>query len=751
MRKLAIFAFSFTAVIASCLYADGQLWPVIAIAVICAALFALSKGENRTRIILAAAGAAAGFLWISAYGLIFYQPAVDMAGDTLDIVCEVTDYPDINDYGVYVRVRIRCDKGPDITAQLRLENQYSDLAPGDTVEVYASLTPADKVWGEETDYYRSGGVFLKAYQDGDPEISRSESVSLRYIPARISRALREKISEIFPQDAVGFITAILTGDKSPLDDDDYSALQTSGAAHVVAVSGMHISFLVGLLLNVTGKKKRTSLICIPIIILFMAMVGFTPSVVRAGVMQTFVLLAPIFGREDDTLTSLSTALLVLLAINPYSICSTSLQLSFASVLGINLISGKISSGLIKSIAVNNKIVRKILVFIIESLSTSIGAIVFTIPIMAVTFDYISVYSPITNILILWAVSFVFSGAVIVCLLGFLLPFAGIIFAWPVTLLVRYILLACHGVSMLPGAVLYTLSDYIRMWLVFFYMILWVFFILSRGKKAPYVPAGLGIILFCMCFLLTGIDAYMADMEVTALDVGQGQGVVITMSSHTVVVDCGSESRNTAGERTAKYLFSKNIFYLDVLVLTHFDADHVNGATELMDRVEIGTLVMPEPADSENSYVIEILETAEAEGIDICYVTSDMIFNMGGSTLTVYAPVGRSSSNESGLAIVGTCSDFDVLITGDMDSAMERRLVKLKNLPDIEVLLVGHHGSKYSSSEELLKVVRAEVAIISVGGSNYYGHPTEEAISRLEEYGSQIFRTDQAGNITVKAR
>ena len=753
MRKLAIFSFSFAAAAAVWMYSDAALWPVIAAGVICVLSFALVKGESRTRVTLAAAGAAAGFLWVFAYGLIFYQPAADMAGETAEISCEVLDFSEINDYGTYVRVKIFTD-GPDITSLLYLDG-CEELEPGDKIDVYAYLALADRMSGEETDYYRSEGIYLRAYQEAEDGyvtgISRGESVPLPYIPAHIAKAVKNKVLEIFPGDVAGFITAILTGERSLIEDDEYSDLQTSGAAHVVAVSGMHVSFLVGLMMTLTGRRKHMSLICIPILILFMAIVGFTPSVVRAGIMQIFVLMAPVLGREQDTMTSLSAALLLLLVVNPYSVSSVGLQLSFASVLGINTISPKLGKRIGSAITVRNKIALRVILFVADSFSISVGAMILTIPVMAVSFEYISVYAPLTNLLVLWAVSIVFSVAIIACLAGFLIPVLGIVIAFPVSLLVRYIIGVSALVSELPGALLYTLSNYIRIWLAVSYILFTVFYFVPGGDKRDYIPVSLCASLFCLCFLLTSFDAYGSDMEITVLDVGQGQSVVITTGEHTVVVDCGSEGRGTAGERAAKYLFGKNIFYLDVLVLTHFDADHVNGVTDLLDRVEVGRIVIPEPCGEDKSYVSDILTAAESLDVDVCYVTSDMVFYMGESELTVYAPVGSGSDNDSGLSVVETCGEFDVLITGDMSDSLERRLVKLKDLPDVEVIVVGHHGSKHSSSEELLEEVKADLAIISVGASNSYGHPTEEAMTRLEKYGAHIFRTDQAGDVTVKAR
>lgn len=752
MRKLAIFSFSSAAAVAIWLYTGVQRWPAIILIIMGVIVVVFVRGDKRTRMVLAVTGAAAGFLWSFCYGAIFYQPAVEMNGLRSEIICEVTDFPQSSEYGTYVRVRI-AGKG-NITAILRLDSDYSDLRPGDSVTVYASLSLADEMWGEETNYYTSDGIFIRAYQDGEPEIERAEGISLRYYPVYMAKAVREKIAEIFPEDAAGFITAIITGDRSGLEDSDYSALQMSGAAHVVAVSGMHISFLVSLIMTLIGKRRRFSIICIPVIFIFMAMVGFSPSVVRAGIMQIFLLMAPAMNRENDTVTSLSAALFILLAVNPYAIGSVSLQLSFAAVLGISLVSGRMNGWIISSIsktkAYENKLLARVIKVIAASLSSSVGAMVFTVPIMAYVFQYISVYAALTNILVLWAVSIVFSGAAIACVLGFMVPIIGIAAAWLVAWPVRYVMMVCRGISELPAAVLYTVSSYVCLWLVFCYVIIGTFILLLGKGKRPVIPLGLCAALLCLSFILTSVDSDGADMEITALNVGQGQSVVLSLSSHTVMVDCGSETRNNAGDIGAKYLFGRNIFYLDVLVLTHFDADHVNGAAELMTRMDVGTLVIPQPQDSDNSYYIEILDMAEDTNVEICYAASDMVFCMGDSTLTVFAPVLSSSDNDSGLTILGTCGDFDVLITGDMSASGERRLVKLKQLPDIEVMLVGHHGSKYSSSQELLETVKAEVAIISVGASNNYGHPTEEALSRLEEYGSQIFRTDQAGNITVKA-
>ena len=154
-------------------------------------------------------------------------------------------------------------------------------------------------------------------------------------------------------------------------------------------------------------------------------------------------------------------------------------------------------------------------------------------------------------------------------------------------------------------------------------------------------------------------------------------------------------------------------------------------------------------DIEDEYGVRerLLRLAEENGIEVVYVRRTVECPLGGAVLSLYPPVGEGDLNEQGLTALCSAGDFDVLITGDMAGSTERKLVGQYDLPDIEVLVVGHHGSRYSSSQELLQAVRPETAIISVG-DNSYGHPTQEAMDRLSQAGAEIYRTDRQGNILV---
>ena len=237
------------------------------------------------------------------------------------------------------------------------------------------------------------------------------------------------------------------------------------------------------------------------------------------------------------------------------------------------------------------------------------------------------------------------------------------------------------------------------------------------------------------------------LYVTALDVGQGESVALLSRRHGVLVDCGSSnSYISAGDVAADYFLSAGIRRLDAVVLTHYHADHANGLALLLARVGVDTLYLPDIAE-ENGEKTAVLALSERYGVEVRYVTGETQTAVGEASLTLYPPVGEGGENELGLTILCSAGEFDTLITGDMDSKTERALLDAYPLPDIEVLLVGHHGSRYSTSEELLETVTPEVGVVSVG-SNSYGHPTRDALLRLTDAGVTVYRTDLQGNIYI---
>ena len=215
----------------------------------------------------------------------------------------------------------------------------------------------------------------------------------------------------------------------------------------------------------------------------------------------------------------------------------------------------------------------------------------------------------------------------------------------------------------------------------------------------------------------------------------------------MLVDCGSSnSYISAGARAADQLESMGIHRLSAVAVTHYHADHTNGLEELLARMPVDRLLLPEIQD-EYGVRDRLLALARELDIPVTMVTDTYQFPMGQAMLTVYPPVGAGDLNEQGLTFLCSAGDFDALITGDMAGNTEKKLVERFDLPDIEVLVVGHHGSRYSSTDAFLQQMRPETAIISVG-DNSYGHPTQEAMDRLSWNGAAVYRTDRQGNVLV---
>lgn len=205
----------------------------------------------------------------------------------------------------------------------------------------------------------------------------------------------------------------------------------------------------------------------------------------------------------------------------------------------------------------------------------------------------------------------------------------------------------------------------------------------------------------------------------------------------------------AGDLAADRLAAWGQTQLDALVLTHLDDDHFNGVAQLFRRLDIDRIYLPASTEDQD-HLTQLLELAEAEGSEVMFVSETEIFSAGAAEFTLYPPLGGGTSNEEGLFVLCSHEEFDLLITGDADLFTENMLINYYPIPDLELLFVGHHGSKYSTSAALLDTLRPELAIISVG-YNSYGHPTEETLARLAETGTAVYRTDLCGTLTVTLR
>ena len=409
MRKLVCAALSFAGAAAVSHYylPEGVLfWLAGGLLLLCLPAALLLKDTARLRALIILIAASLGLGWYGAYTLMYVAPASELAGRELVVTARVLDYPERDEGYASDELRIEQEGLPRVKAAVYdYEGIMPELRPGDVAELPLEFISALEKYGEATDRYSSRGILLRAYLAGEPENVRRDARSFLSFPMELANLVRETAREVFPGDTQPFMLGLLIGDTSGLyaDYELDNALSVSGIRHVVAVSGMHLSFLYGVLVHLLGKR-RASLWGVPVIILFTFMTGCTASVVRACVMLVLVMLAPLLGREADGLTSLCAGLLILVVANPLSVAAAGLQLSFAAMTGIILLTPKVYDRLDKLWRHGDKkrhpnaVVR----FVLASVSSSVGSNVFTTPVVALIFGYVSLVAPLTNLATLWA-------------------------------------------------------------------------------------------------------------------------------------------------------------------------------------------------------------------------------------------------------------------------------------------------------------------------------------------------------------
>jgi len=717
------------------------------------------RGNVRLRTILICLGISVGFAWNAAHFSLFIAPAQIYAGARDTVCVRVTDYPIVSDSYSRISVKLVEDGYPEVNMYVYdyYNGAFSELLPGDEILIDLRFTSALIRAGAETDSYISNGIYLRAYLDGGYEFIGTWKYSFLYFPREIAQAVKSSAMAVFPADVAPFMKALLTGDKTDLYEQKatYTYLQIAGITHVVAVSGMHVAFLIAALRAASGRRRRTAMIGIPAMLFFMAMMGFTPSVTRAGVMQIVFMAAPLLRREADSATTLCVPLLAMLLLNPQAIGSVSLQLSFAAMVGLHIFALPVRSSLMRLVPPPEKSERiyaalyKPIKGIASVTSCSVGAIILTIPLTSLHFGFVSLYSIFTNVLCMWAISVAFTVGYAVCLVGIVLPGLASVAGAIIGVLPRFVIFASELLAQLPYAALYTSSNLITWWLIFAYVLFTAFYYFSRREGVRVRPVfPICILLIALCaVVLSNMAAVTKTPRLTAIDVGQGQAVAVLQSGSTVLIDCGNtHSAEDAGAITAAYLLGQGRATIDLLILTHMHTDHVDGVESLIYRMNVRRIILPEEqTDSEHFEAIS--HAAALRGTEIILLNSDSLVMVDDLSLTLFAPMGSAGTNERGIIILGSYGEFDFLVTGDVDSKTESVLVSAYDLPQVELLLAGHHGSRYSTGYDLLDETNPEYVFISVG-YNSYGHPTQEVILRASEYNAAIYRTDKSGNISI---
>ena len=440
MRKLMWFGIGFIASCAAGAYLVSSLW-LLLLGIVCligwgGLLFVRSPFSKK--VFFAVFGAAIGFLWFWCFDLCYLSDARNMDAQTVLLQIEVTDYSRTTEHGITTEGKVNLD-GKPYRIQFYLNKQIS-LKPGDRIEGGFMLRYT--AGGSQDPTYHGGkGIFLLGYPKGTNTVLPCEDTKIAHLPAIWRHKILNWLDTLFPEDTAPFVKALLLGDTRSLDYATKWALKTSGIYHIVAVSGMHVSIVFALVcLLCVNRRLLMTVVGIPALFLFAAITGFSPSVVRACIMQTLVVIALLTYKEYDPPTALTAAVLVILICNPLSITSVSLQLSAGCMTGIFLFTKPIHDYFLQKTplgpAKGKGIKARLIRWMVSSVSVTLGAMSVTTPLCAIYFGSVSISGIVTNLLILWLISILFYCVIAASLLGTVWLPLGKGIAWILSWLIR---------------------------------------------------------------------------------------------------------------------------------------------------------------------------------------------------------------------------------------------------------------------------------------------------------------------------
>ena len=608
----------------------------------------------------------------------------------------------------------------------------------------------------------------------------------------IKLVISQNIENLLEEQEQQIVKGLILGDTTALDEELKEKFQIANISHVLAVSGMHIIYIIMGIEMFFKKwlgKRYVKYVVIIGLVFYMALTGYTSSIVRAGIMGMMNIVAFLVYRKNDIWTSIAISLGIILIQNPYAITGVGLQLSYLGTIGIILFNKSIKQYFdnIKWIKNNISIKRsKRISQIVENLkdmiAVTLSAQLMILPVMLYHFNMIGIYFVITNILVsivtgpimFLSVIFVFSSFIQLQISQFIsiflslgikcfiqisnlanLPFSKIYIPTPSILFI-----IIYYIAILIGNQIYRIytSQYINptktrvknlIALVKYKLyekkkkIRKMYQKILRERNVKAFVLRTYKVIFLMIFVI-GIYQFPRNLEIHFLDVGQGDSCfMITPNHKTILIDGGGSTSNTfdVGKDTViPYLLDKGYTKLDYVFISHFDQDHVGGILPVLEEFKIGQIFISKQEEKSKNYEtflelvkqknLKVLEVKAGDKIKI----EDVIFHI---LWPNEKQIEENRLNNNAIVMKLQYKSFSMLFTGDIEEVAEKKILDTyKNHLDMlkaTVLKVAHHGSKSSSTEEFLKAVNSKVAIIGVGENNMFGHPNNAVLERLQAF------------------
>ena len=713
--------------------------------------------------------------------------------ENLEVTAIVLSQKEEKDYNYTYKIKLLKGKNKNKCLYLKIDKkQEVNLEYGDKIFITGEFQEPQGMRNEGgfnyKEYLKSLNIYGSVKAKNIKVIEQNKGNIFMNFIYKISDEIKENIEEFMGEKYSGLLIGLLLGDSSKIDENMEENFKITSLTHILAVSGAQVSYIIVAMYSLLKRKigiQKTRVVIIASLIFYTALTGFSPSIVRAGIMGIILMISGLVFRKNDIINSIAISLFFMLVYNPFLLENVGLQLSYLGTIGI-IGFNKTIILILKNIQIRNrkwkyKINRKLILLISkikEILAVTMSASLAVVPVMIYHFNLFGTYFLITNLL----ASIIIGPITLLGTLLVIISFISINIAKILSYILKFlidILLFISSFSKLPISKIYIPTPKISFIIIIYLSLIISLFIykvfhernpnttilrvrnllaLVKYKfkqNRNYIIKRIVIINIVISLCIIFIPR---DLKINFVDVGQGDSTfIITPKNKTILIDGGGSNTGSfdVGENTLlPYILDKGYNKIDLMIISHFDSDHVGGLLTILEEIKVEKVLIAKQEEQSENYKRFFNIVKEKNIPVIVGKRGDKINIEKDLYLDILFPeseqIEENMINNNSLVFNIHYNNFSMLFTGDIEEIAEKRIIEITNKSRLkaDIIKIPHHGSKTSSTRELLEIVLPKIALIGVGKDNLFGHPSSETIDKLDELEIKTYRTDINGEIMI---